>query len=409
MIKRPISIYLDSQDYSRMAHPPANKPDFYRDLHIELDRLVSDGDVEIRYSAAMISEIAHTSQRAAKYSAARAETLKSLSRGKCLRFWSDILEDEIKHARDPNYVISYNRENDQWFDVDLSGLGNFVGRLKKNVLEGLKEKGVNRKARRKAGKTDFVRLLTQTGHGQQLLDSIVERINGKYPVEHELDRKTLAGYIAGSVGEERFLKYMRGLFADPVNLISRIVPEHDSQLKLPALVRNQGLTLIDGMNPALERAAKLLSSLPSSEIFDTIRNDSAVFAARTAINIRRKTVRQHLPEIGENVSGKTLDISDNEIDQMSLPTLDTLLDTMARHLDEVMAAAKAQKPIRLFERSDAADLIHATYIPYVDVFRCDTGWTDRLKRCGAKFQTDIVGRIEDLVPTVRQRLARSAA
>jgi hypothetical protein len=402
---RPLSVYLDSQDYSHLAKPPAGKAEFYRDLYAELDRLVSDGVIEIRYSAAMISEIAFTSEYAMKYAAERAQILKQLTRGKCLRFWSDILDDEIKHTQNPDHTVSYNRENDQWFDIDLDSIGGFADRLKRSVLDGLKEKVANRKARRKAGKADFVKLLTHTADGQKLLDGIVEKFNDKFPIEHELDKKTLAGYIAGSVGERQFQQYMRKLITDPVNLIARIAPEHDKQLKLPALVRNQGLTLINNVNPSIANASKFLSSFPPGDAFQQIRDDASALPAWIARDTRRKTIRRHLDEMPASIAIQH-DISDSEIDRMPLPTFDVLLSAMTHHLKEAMAAAKARKPVRLFERSDAADLIHATYLPYVDVFRCDTAWVDRLKGFGVKFQTDVVGRIENLLPTIMHRLSQ---
>jgi hypothetical protein len=403
--KKPIVIYLDSQDYSRLADPPPNKVQFYQELDAQLSGLVASGEIEIRYSAAHISELSHTSNSVTHHSARRAQVLNRLSQGKCLRFWTDILDNEITAALDPNKNVSFNRDHNQWFEFDFDGLSGFIHNLKNSLQQSLKEKGVSRKIRRAVGSVNLAHRLTKTADGLALLDKIVDQINSRYPLERELDRPTLAAYIAGTKGEKHFKEYMRGLMADPVSLISRIAPSFDKPLKLPAIIRDQGLILINDMNPSLEGMSKLLANLPHDLAFKAIWDDAATMPNTSARRIRLNAVRQRLSEMPGARRRRSRPVDDDTIDRMSLPTLDVLLGAFSLYLGEAISASKAGRPIRLFEKSDGGDLVHATYIPYVDIFRCDTAWADRFKRLSTRFNTTVVGRIEDLLPTI-ERLSR---
>src|SRR6202012_2759099 len=123
-------------------------------------------------SAAHISEIAHTSVTAVSHSAKRASALNGLCKGKCMRMWTDIFDDELLKAVDPSHCVESKRENNRWIDIDLSSLGNFAARLKQSVAEEAKHRGLNRKARRSLAKIDFVHMITRTPEGQRRLDNI---------------------------------------------------------------------------------------------------------------------------------------------------------------------------------------------------------------------------------------------
>lgn len=403
--EKPIILYLDSQDFSRLAEPPPGKASFYQDLDTELSRLVASQEIEIRYSAAHISEISHTSLIAAKHSARRAQVLNRLCAGKCFAIWTDILDDEIRHNFDPSYEVKPEREDDQWIDLDLNELRGFLDKMKQSLQDTLKEKGANRKARRAAKKINLVHMLTQTSDGLAQLDSIVDRLNRTFPIEQELDRSALIAYITGAVGEQDFLNYMQGLFVDPVNLITRMAPKFDKPLKLPAIIRDQGLVLINGMNPVLEKLRNYFEALPKAQAFQSIRDDARAMPARTSRLIRRRSLRESIPHALDALHIAPVDLSDDEIDRLNVPTLDVLIGAVSQYLAEVVAASQAGKAFRLFERTDGGDLVHATYVPYVDIYRCDTAWADRLRVLGARYQTDVVGRIEELLPTLHRRLS----
>jgi hypothetical protein len=393
-------VYLDSQDFSHIANPPLGRMEFYRDLEAELMKLVAAGVIEIRYSAFHISEIAHTTPAAVEYSAGRAGALKRLTNGACLRTWYNIMDDEIRNHFDATFCVTVTREQHQWLDVDFNELGNVIDRLKTSLQEKLREHGANRKQRRAAGKINLAKNLTQTTEGKRALDKIVDSINRRYPLETDLDRAALEGYITGSISKQKFFRYMRGLMADPVNLITRLLPKFDTSLKLPAIVRNQGKMLVETLNPPLEKFEEFFSSTSRNSSFHLDRRELDSFLNSFPRDAKRRAVRQALEDLEDELPTS---VSDVEIDKMSLPALEMLVNVGAKCISNAISAAEAGKSIRLFKLSDGADLMHAAYIPYVDIFRCDTAWIDTFQPHGRKFGTQIVGRIEELLPAIRKR------
>ncbi len=397
---RALVVYLDSQDYSRMASESSEANSFSA-LRAGLRKLVSEGRIEVRYSAIHISEVSHTSPAAIRYSAQRSEVLKELSVGKCMRFWSDILTDEILYSLDKISDVDVLREDHRWFDFDEIQLGNFLERLKSSLQSSLRDKGLNRKARRAARTINLARLITQTPRGIAALDEIAARLNNKFPLDRTIDRSALISYVTGEMESRAFHSYLHGLLADPVNLITRVAPEYDQTLRLPAVVRDVGQILIDQVNPAVSNISRHFDSLPVGPAFEALRESARTLPKSVMRSARRKAIKQVL-------SDRALDIPiDEHLDAMELPTIDVFFGALTKHLQNAVSSAEAGRSFAHFKKTDAGDLLHATYLPYVDIFRTDTAWSDLLKPYGRKYRTRVVGRVEDLLPEVERALAEN--
>lgn len=401
-MRRPLIVYLDSQDYSCLASPPPGRSDFYEDLQSRLLSLTSDGTIEIRYSAVHISEICHTSMSATQYSAARAAVLKRLARGKCMKFWSDVTKCEIERHYDHTRSLDATSDNDRWFDVDVKGLPNFIDELKSGLHEHLKERGITRKQRRALVNKDWAHKLTATDEGRGFLDGLVQSINEKYPVDGDLDRNMLAEYVTGHISNTRFERHIRSMLTDPENLIARMCADFDSELRLPAVVRNLGANLSRNLN---EMLAKIVRAFGQGALMRTHGVQIAHAALDKAIaDFRRSTVRNVI--VQEKLARN---VPDSEIDSMAVPTIDLLCHVFSRCIREAIASASAGKPMRKFSQSDGADILHSVYLPYVDVFRCDTAWQDSLSQFARAQARIVVGKIDDLVPEILARSTRASA
>ncbi len=397
-------VYLDAQDFSHIARPPSGKEVFYSDLDNDLSSLVAAGHIEVRYSAVHLSEIAHTGMDFAPLSSGRAATLKRLSKGKCMRFWTDLMQSEIEHHFDATTTISATSEDDKWFDVESVELADFLGGLRSSMHSLLKEQGQNRKARRKAmAQIDLISFLTKTDKGGVVLEGIATNINEKFPLDVELDRFAIADFIAGRAGAHKFEEYLRGALTDPVSLIARMCVDVDQSLRLPFLVRNLGASLIGKLNPIVEKIAEFFEQIEGPA--DLRKNQARSLIAGATVKARRGVIAGTLAGMRRSVVRAAARYTDDDLDAMALPATDSVAGGFGKCLSDIISAAEAGKPTRRFRQSDAADLLHATYIPYVDVFRCDTAWADAFRSMGLRFNTDIVGRIEDLLPAIHRRIA----
>ena len=360
------------------------------------------GRIEIRYSAVHISEITHTSPEAAAYSARRAEILSRLSNGKCMRMNTDIFEDELIHHFDDSHSIQATSENNQWLDTDILKHENFLDNLLTSVRVSMKERGYNRKARRAVKMSDLRSRILHTEEGTAVIKSIIDNINRKFPLDRELDRPTLLGYIAGDTSSKEFRAYMSTLLTDPVSLIARIAREYDTALRIPRMVRDIGLDQLEGMNRISEQLSTYFCARPSNVDVEQARKQIERSLTETKNKVRRKSIRETLLNLGVKNSA---DLTDAQIDEIHAPTIDVLLTARNKFFKNMISAAEFGKPMQMFSISDAADLMHAQYLAYVGVFRCDGAWADILRPIGMRFNTDVVGKVEDLLPTIEKRLS----
>jgi hypothetical protein len=394
-------VYLDSQDYSHLSAPPRGKEAFFEALSQDLTRLLDRGAIEIRYSAIHVSEMAHTSATAMKFSVPRAEVLKQFCRGKCMRYWQFVAEDEAVANFHPTGIVSTN-DDDRWFETDMNTITDLADQFNKELNDALAQKGANRKMRRKANTFNLGRHLTETEQGRALLENFANNLNERFSLAKPISIDVLRDYALGPAGTKKFREYLRGVMFDPLALMAQLTPEFDSQGRLPKVVRDQGRILVEKLNPGIEKVTGFVGSLSREPMFEPLWRDIRLLPDKMKVEIRRLLIRSMMKDIASKLPQQYF--PDETIDGLRMPIADTLANIMGRFLKQAVSAAEAGKPVRLFHLSDAPDLLHAVHIPYVDIFRCDTAWMDTLVPEGQKHGTDIIGRIENLLPAIEKRL-----
>jgi hypothetical protein len=393
-MSHPPVVYLDSQDYSRLANPPAGKVDFYNNLNERLETLVNARAIEIRYSMVHVSEISHTDPSAFRYARGRAASLTNLSQGRCLPVWNDIFTDEVRRNFQRGHIVETNRENNRWIDLGKSDVDDFVSILATSAKEALKESGTNRKTRRRAARMNLPKILMQSGQGQKTIAEIITNLNRAFPASEPFSERLVTQYVTGADSEGAFVPRFHEAIMNPYNLIAQISLQTTRFSRLPHLVRDIGNNLMAQANPIVLKLSKLWKTVPPELAGET--RDRLVVSARGAMQkARNTTIREELAERAIKE-----DLNDDDIAHIDTPTADVLYTALAAYFVKMVKAAQHAKPLQRLKQSDAADLLHAQYIPYVDIFRCDTAWTDILSPIAKRYGTTVVDRIDDLVPAI---------
>lgn len=58
--------------------------------------------------------------------------------------------------------------------------------------------------------------------------------------------------------------------------------------------------------------------------------------------------------------------------------------------------------LRQAKLSDVGDLLHATYLPYADIFRTDGCFGGLIRKHGEKFGTQVVSNFDQLIPAINK-------
>jgi hypothetical protein len=385
---QPLTIYLDSSDISNMAS--AADP-FWREARDALKSAAHSGHTVFRFSVIHMMEITHLDQRSKPMAVERGRLIKELCGPRCLTFWLDlVLAEGLAHLQGAKLArrIDTYRDDGRWYpDVSSLELGaserlkGEIASVLKHIDKVMRERGMPRNDRRRFARkflnpsgylnaaalkelwgsgVDFKGFASQLHINDTLAseDFYLDYLTGRTPAK-EFNRQILASI--GDVPEfiEFFYdrsKQLDGFFASLRALGTEIEEISDrlrQEMKASAILL--GRDAITGLvrhlvkeNPLQNTRTKILQSIGQQE-HEAIR--------RGGVN---DDVWQS--KVVESPVG-------------SLPSLDTLLIAVLEHI-RISVLPGSQRKLRI---SDAGDLMHLLYAPYVDAIRCD-GYTAQVAK-----------------------------
>ena len=126
--------------------------------------------------------------------------------------------------------------------------------------------------------------------------------------------------------------------------------------------------------------------------------------------VRAKQLRRYFNNIENNLEGMNISEQDWEkyvvnSDFWCIPSWDCYLSVLRRYFLDVGIYMNRDGRFPKQKRSDAGDLVHAYYVPYVDVFRADRRFARYLTRAARAFGTCIVSDADRLIPEIENLIA----
>lgn len=352
-MSKPIVVYLDSSDYSILSDVRQVGDDSVRQVRKFLFDALRDGVIEIRFSMVHVVEAFHRDLASHDQAIARSKLIKELSGSRVLLYFSEILRRESGGLTDV-FKVAYDDQG-MWHP-DFPGLGKDVqDSVRAGIREAIETVPRNRKERRMAQKL----YSGKSGRKALLSDPhLIRSLSQKYGmspgfIENELFPMIVRNEQEAAVIEKAIL---HDVF-DPVTLVSHYLDRLDKEEVLRRSVISLGerlLTVRGNMQEAIER-------LRSSPRFrDTARAAAARWQAGSPdrISSLRSTLQSamvgdRLIEPQGMVQSRGLDILTNVID---------------RWMWDVIQPTSPRNP----KLSDAGDLLHLFYLPYVDIWRGDS-------------------------------------
>lgn len=184
----------------------------------------------------------------------------------------------------------------------------------------------------------------------------------------------------------------------------------------------------DEMRPVFQKIIKIQAEAEKSVagIREQISNSwQAAEAAGLEFSVWLKIVRKYdfdvtgvrekyLREYFENINNilKKTNISNEEWEEYvvksdfwCIPSWDCYLSVLGRYFLGITTYMNRDGRFPKQKRSDAGDLVHAYYVPYVDVFRADRSFARHLTRSATAFGTCIVSDVDRLIPEIENLIA----
>jgi len=388
----PITVYLDSNDFSALSDPKQLTPE----LMVLGDRLsvLAQDDERVRfvYSSASVCEMAPVQASSSEMAERRATLLSKLcKRNALISFDRLVAGEQLQVSKRAGALFEPISGTGDWFPE----MGGFMSPV--DLASALREKlsesklGSNRKQRRALASSAFKRKLLNPAVVSAAVGSpdpaMMKELLAEYPMRPE-DASVLWDFVLGkaskSSAEHAFLESLR----DPSWMMQWFERHHDRLLPIVAWLRD----------PAAKAEARLqavfgrLQSANSSN-----RGDPIKFLRGN----QEKFISELWADVYSRVTGGPVDV-----DGKAIAALSPGLNVAIRALYEVFVDAAVGN--RQFKTSDFVDIVHATYSPYVDIYRADKYMAPYISRVVAPYGTTVVSKLTQLPEAIQRAVDRRA-
>lgn len=385
-----ILVYLDSSDYSVLSDSKRRSDEIDQILTRLLSYAKSEHVVFV-YSAAAICEMAPQDPQWAGYAEGRANLLSTLCQRNAFISFDRLIAGEaeqIKNLEIPEF--SPFSENGDWFP-EMTGFVSPVDLVATFKSEMEKQKvGHNRKQRRAAQSRTFRNghLRMEAGNSLQrdANDLGFKKLLAAYPMNPET-ADVMWGFVAGiksrKEAEDAFLENLR----DPKWMMKWFYNHHDRLSPIVTWLRSPSEKAASALRTSVARFRELSRAYDPSALARTISNGRIDLIEKVWANIVERTIDTKLQPKATQIEERS-------------PGLNAMLNTY------YSVFADSALTTRELKESDFADVVHATYSPYVDIFRTDRYMAPHVQSVVQQYGTTVVSRLTDLPNQIEAAIAR---
>lgn len=388
---RPISVYLDSSDYSVLSDVERITPEL-SDLKTKLLQWVKSREIECRFSGVHLSEMAPLDARFTDAAVQRADLMIELCGRQALISQSSLISQEVNRLHRPELIIEPFSDKGVWYPDDLSNLVSISGiDMRSEFSDALGKLNLNRKMRRATEKKSIKKgALRQNLKKAMRLDSRsidLSDILQNYPMRSH-DARVLARYAVGDATAEEANNAFEESLRDPRWMMQWFREHHDKLSPFAQLVRAPGQPMVD----AILQIIKLAQSSRQMDSAYGTSLESQYFTMKawaTQQDLLLTRVAKKL--ISECTAEGDLELTPLQIDEY-LPSVSVGIRSIHSAWHGSVVAERGRQP----KSSDFADALHAMYAPYVDVFRADSFMAPHIERHAKSSGVTVVNKLRNL-------------
>jgi hypothetical protein len=378
--KIPLRIYLDTSDYSCFADIGYRNEPGLDDILNFLREKKEQGLIEVRFSAIHLFEfLKDPSQRA--LALRKVQIMEELCGDRAFRFFTDVLEQEREALRlgaDPaSLVISDegdwfpSTESDDSFKLDTI----FPGLLERFPMFGAEQLRAMLKSPEAAAflKQNMPKELPLANvYGSDFLDRFLSGVSGQ-----EITREAIRGFVKPSIFIEHYLEGQpaaQRFFGGLARLEQQL---HGTLVQVQEKLKPHVEFLL-GLDPDIvKRTRQFVKRLGMS--------------GSSASYLELEKLPKHLQEaVGQDRFLK------------EVPALSTHFNVLAAYMRDIIYPSPVLPEIK---ESDAGDILHATYLPYVDLYRTDGRFGALMNSVPKPSTVKVIPKLRQLPEAIEKALA----
>lgn len=400
----PIQVYLDSSDYSVLSDAQRAADAGMQDTLTFLRDATRSGLIEVRYSIIHITEACHRDASSKPLAAARARLIAELSGSKVLRHFTDVVATESVAAARAVLSESPALDNDgRWFP-SMPGLGREIRQaVEQGMQEGASRFGYNRKSRRTAQRL----LGSRERPGRARVDALSDRAGldslcKRYGMSERFVRERLLVRLADARASDAELAALveQEVF-EPERFIAHYLDRLEKDRRVRDAVRSLGQRMIDDVENLRVALNRLRQTVPAADVMPFA--DVRTHVRGALVGFRRAMVEAALRARPCDVDVDEVFARHTEFPRDLFPGVDALA-LFAE--DWLLTAGVGSKHPREPLLSDAGDLLHAFYLPYVDVWRGDRHASNVARPIAARHGTVVAASLGNLQSCIDQARGR---
>jgi hypothetical protein len=380
-------IYLDSQDYSRLSDPKTANELANSDLRSLLVHVTSAGYAVVPFSNLHIQEAVHDNIGSRDLAARRADLMAALAGRSVYAPLEHVLRKEVAEAvarmGEPlpaGLSLRIVRTDGIWWPWEVLAdegpldLGSEIAKLM-----GAAD-GSNRASRRQRGPNKGQLKALVNASLPEAMTWAAENFPGS---ERLGDRKFFSDFLLGKMDESRFYSEMMKSALNLQRFVSWTVDKLDGGKQVSGYIKTSGYALTEKIAEALKRMFESASECASPEVAPALAKIRDEGIERATQSMRRGMIdaglRMLRKEVGSAGSGRFKYSAEN-VDSHTAgvtPGIDMVCACFKVWLTLVSAPSPTRQKVL---RSDALDILHSIYLPYVDLFRADDRFRNVLRQ-----------------------------
>lgn len=405
----PLTVYLDSQDYSTLTDPKQLTPGL-RATRDNLLAFATSGTVRFLFSSVVICEATPLTPESTSLSEMKAEFLSELCGSNALVSFDRLIsmEIEVLLGKTVNSVNAIDPQGNWFPDIGpLDEEGNVWERMQGMVDDDLKLKGISRQQRRamsrKLVKNNQPRAVLRSMLDRQDSQSTAVALIEKYPMRPEC-ADVMAQYAMGRASEAQFRQALIESLRDPRWMMRWFSNDHSMASPIAEIIRRPGRELGELMRILVKASLDYIAAL-------MVWHSSGQNPAGRHGEVAKKWAEFQDRQLISIVSRLSEDWFHSHLTNFTTSQvmaccfgLSTTLGSLFSSAWENVGGGRKESP----SDSQFVDALHAIYAPYVDIFRADRFMAPHIQKQVAAHGTTVVARLPQLVDVIEKRLSQNA-
>lgn len=428
---RPLQVYLDSSDFSRFGDflEGKGRPEIGA-LLTSLEALVASKAIECRFSYIHVVEAAPTTEVALHHARGRARAIERLCGRKALAPFTELPAIDASGILKGDSLGTFPRDRSrfhgrsdigQWFpsfDSTMVEIAEMMTALSNDVLGAVKESdpefAANRAMRRKLKKKAKPAKVSKSI--REMMPSAWPQFEAKIRTQFPLTKEsssTWQRFILRKADLSEVSTAIASDLSDLPEIMNWMSPTATGHLREAASwLRSSTYQFSDLIAASLEKMRELQER--NSTIID--ESQRRALWEQGKVERRRKFEQQLLDSALKSIEKDRETLQLQGVDPKELydlvqekgldvlPSQRTLVAVWAANFEKNISPFEAKRKAEKVA-SDVGDIMHACYMPYVDIMRVDGFAYQYMLNAANSAQTILVDKLERLVPTIHSLIS----